>query len=83
MSAKHVYVLTCDAPGCVERFALDLPRADQTRQIAAQRGWRNGFVAAGPARGPTRMYDYCRAHADLGEDLRPKALPEHAREVDA
>jgi len=81
MSALHVYVIACDAPACTERIALDLPRADQTRQIAASRGWRNGFVAAGPSRGPTKMYDYCPAHAELGADLHPKTLPEHAREI--
>jgi len=83
MSVLHVYVIACDAPACGERIALDLPRADQTRQLAALRGWRHGFVAAGPSRGPTKMYDYCPEHAKLGDDLHPKALPEHAREVKA
>ena len=81
MSALHVYVLACDAPGCNGRFTCSDARADRTRQIAAREGWRYGLASTGPARGPTRVYDYCHAHAALGNDLRPKALPEHAREV--
>ncbi len=82
MSALHVYVLCCDAPGCGVRFTRDLLRADQTRQVAASEGWLHGVVPPNPHRGgPTPSRDYCPAHVALGEGLRSKALPEHARPV--
>ena len=84
MSARHVYVLTCDGPGCSERFEADLPRADQTRQVARGSGWVHGIVPPDPRRGgPTRSRDYCPAHAANAEGLSGKTLPRHAREVAA
>lgn len=82
MSARHVYVLCCDAPACSARFERDLPRADQTRQVARASGWVHGAVPPEPRRGvPAKSLDYCAKHADLGEGLVGKTLPEHAREV--
>jgi hypothetical protein len=82
VSALHVYVLCCDAPACSARFERDLPRADQTRQVACASGWVHGVVSPDPRRGgPAKSLDYCATHADLGEGLVGKMLPEHAREV--
>lgn len=83
MSALHVYVLCCDAPGCSARFERNLPRADQTRQLAAGAGWVHGVVSGMKKRrnGPSQSLDYCPIHRELGEDLFPKALPRHAQEV--
>jgi hypothetical protein len=82
MSARHVYVLVCDAPGCSARFEADLPRADQTRQVARGRGWVHGIVPPDPHRGgPTCSRDYCHEHTALAEGLSGRTLPQHAREV--
>lgn len=82
MSALHVYVLTCDAPGCAARFEADLPRADLTRQIAKGQGWVHGVVAPIPRRGgPSKSLDYCSEHTALADGLMGKPLPHHAREV--
>lgn len=82
MSALHVYVLCCDAPGCSARFTQALPRADMTRQVARASGWVHGLVPPDVRRGgPSKSIDYCAEHASLGEGLVSRALPEHAREV--
>jgi hypothetical protein len=82
VSALHVYVLRCDAPGCKERFEHDLPRADQTRQLAQASGWVHGLVPPDVRRGgPAKSLDYCPTHVEFGVDLAHKTLPEHAREV--
>jgi hypothetical protein len=84
MSARHVYVLTCDGPGCKARFEADLPRADQTRQVSCSQGWVHGVVPPNPQRGgPTRSLDYCSEHHALAAGLSGKTLPAHAREVPA
>lgn len=81
MSALHVYVLRCDAPGCMARFERDLPRADMTRQLACELGWVHGVVPGLKRSGPLQSRDYCPEHVELGEALITKALPLHAREV--
>ena len=82
MSALHIYVLRCDALDCKERFECELPRADLTRQIARASGWVHGLVPPDVRRsGPAKSLDYCPAHVEFGEDLQPKALPQHAQEV--
>jgi hypothetical protein len=82
VSALHIYVLTCDAPDCSARFEADLPRADQTRQIARGQGWVHGVVPSRPRNGgPSKSLDYCAAHVALAEGLLGKTLPQHAREV--
>jgi hypothetical protein len=82
MSALHIYVLACDAPGCSARFGADLPRADQTRQIARGQGWVHGVVAPNIQRsGPAKSLNYCSEHVALAEGLVGKPLPQHAREV--
>jgi hypothetical protein len=84
VSALHIYVLRCDAPGCKERFECELPRADLTRQVARASGWVHGLVPPDVRRGgPAKSLDYCLTHAEFGEDLQHKALPQHAQEVRA
>lgn len=82
VSALHVYVLRCDAPGCSARFEHELSRADQTRQVARTSGWVHGLVPPDVRRGgPAKSLDYCPTHSEFGADLVGKTLPEHAREV--
>lgn len=82
MSALHVYVLKCDAPGCDRLYTRNLTRADQTRQVAAEFGWVHGLVPPKPRQGgPAKSLDYCKEHRELGADLLPKTLPMHAQEV--
>jgi hypothetical protein len=84
VSALHVYVLRCDAPGCNERFEREMPRADLTRQVACASGWVHGLVPPDVRRGgPAKSLDYCPAHVEFGEDLQHKTLPWHAQEVSA
>ncbi len=82
MSALHVYVLKCNAPGCAARFARELSRADLTRQLAVSEGWCSGIVVRRTFGGPSPSLDYCPEHAALGADLAYKTLPEHARPVE-
>jgi len=82
VSARHVYVLTCDAPDCSARFTDDLPRADQSRQAARSQGWVHGVVPPNPQRGgPAQSLDYCSEYAALADGLMGKTLPQHAREI--
>jgi hypothetical protein len=82
MSARHVYVIACDAPGCSSRFANDRTRADETRMYAAREGWCHGRIPPAPNRGaPAQSLDYCPTHTALGEGLFLPPLPMHARET--
>jgi hypothetical protein len=82
VSARHVYVIVCDAPGCERRFSLELARADETRAHASLEGWIHRIIRPDPPRGgPAQSLDYCREHADLGEGLDAPTLPRFARRV--
>jgi hypothetical protein len=84
MSARNVYMLTCDAPGCKGRFTDDRTRADETHMYAAREGWSHGRVPPAPNRGGrAQSLDYCPAHAKLGEELSLPPLPMHAREANS
>jgi hypothetical protein len=75
-------MLRCDHEGCSAAFSANERRADVTRVHAAGVGWVHGLELPSPNRGgPARSLDYCAEHAaDIG-DLRPKALPAHARAI--
>jgi hypothetical protein len=64
VTARHVYVLTCDAPRCVETFTEDLTRAAPTRAAAAVHGWVHHVVKLPHRGGPNPSVDLCPEHRD-------------------
>ena len=68
MTALHVYVLDCDAPGCTARFDPGLAQAGDARARARLCGWTCVTRPTPLRSGPAPSIGLCPEHKDFSLD---------------